>query len=199
MLLPPVVKGIVLGDSGSGKTSVILSYFQGTRVGASTIPTAGVDFYRRDVIVDSQQYRLQMWDTAGQERYRGVSVSYIRRADVVLLFFAVDCVDSFRNVPEWAELIDRSKTGPGVAVVLVGNKADLAETRTVAGADAEECAARYGWPYCETSALTGEGIGSLVDVAVCEVVRRKGDALDAAEGATVPLGEERPQKTAKCC
>jgi GTPase SAR1 family protein len=54
MSLPPAVKAIVLGDSGSGKTSVILNCFHGTRVGASTIPTAGVDFYRRDLIVDSQ-------------------------------------------------------------------------------------------------------------------------------------------------
>jgi small GTP-binding protein len=194
------VKAIVVGDTVVGKTSVILNHFHGTPAGAS-LSTVGVDYQKGDIVVDSQQYQLQVWDTAGQDRFRSISVSYFRRADVILLFFAIDSRDTYNHLTGWADSIDHNKADSSVPVILVGNKADLVERRAVQTAEAEELAARFSWPYRETSALTGEGIKDLFELAVREVIARRAEVPEAiAEPPVVKLEEVQPaQKEKKCC
>ena len=60
------VKVLVVGDSGSGKTCLLLRLTEDC-FPATFIATVGVDV--KIVEVEGKQVKLQIWDTAGQERY----------------------------------------------------------------------------------------------------------------------------------
>jgi Ras-related protein Rab-1A len=70
------------------------------------------------------------WDTAGQERFRTITSSYYRGAHGIIVVY--DCTDqeSFSNVKQWLEEIDRYACD-NVNKLLVGNKCDLTTKKVV--------------------------------------------------------------------
>jgi small GTP-binding protein len=64
--------------------------------------------------------RLQ-WDTAGQERFRTITSSYYRGAHGIIVVFDVTDQESFNNVKQWLNEIDRY-ANENVNKLLVGNK-----------------------------------------------------------------------------
>jgi len=121
------------------------------------ISTIGVDFKIKTLNIDGKTVKLQIWDTAGQERFRTITSSYYRGAQGIILVY--DCTEreSFNNVKQWMGEIDRY-AGENVNKLLVGNKCDLKEQKTVDSAAAKEFADSYGIPFIETSAKTAENV-----------------------------------------
>jgi Ras-related protein Rab-4B len=64
-----LLKFIIIGDSGTGK-SCILQNFLGGRFEKDSLHTVGVEFASKVVDIGKKRIKLQIWDTAGQERFR---------------------------------------------------------------------------------------------------------------------------------
>jgi Ras-related protein Rab-1A len=94
---------------------------------------------------------------AGQERFRTITSSYYRGAQGIILVY--DCTDreSFNNVKQWMGEIDRYAC-ENVNKLLVGNKCDLVDEKTVEAQTAEEFAKTYSIPFIETSAKTAHNV-----------------------------------------
>lgn len=73
---------------------------------------------------------LLQWDTAGQERFRTITSSYYRGAHGIIVVYDVTDTDSFNNVKQWMQEIDRY-AAEGVNKLLVGNKSDLTDKKVV--------------------------------------------------------------------
>ena len=74
-----LVKLLLIGDSGVGKSSLLLRFIDDAFEEVS--PTIGVDYKQRLVSSkDGKRLRLTIWDTAGQERFRTLTSSYYRGA-----------------------------------------------------------------------------------------------------------------------
>jgi small GTP-binding protein len=84
----------------------------------------------RTIELDGKSIKLQIWDTAGQERFRTITSSYYRGAHGIIVVY--DCTDqeSFNNVKQWLEEIDRYACD-NVNKLLVGNKFDLTTKKVV--------------------------------------------------------------------
>ena len=66
-------KLLVVGDSGVGKSSLLLRYSDDSFT-PSFRSTIGVDFKLKSTETqDAKTVKLQIWDTAGQEKYGGLS------------------------------------------------------------------------------------------------------------------------------
>ncbi|XP_020594482.1 ras-related protein RIC1-like, partial [Phalaenopsis equestris] len=117
----------------------------------SYISTIGVDFKIRTVEQDGKTIKLQIWDTAGQERFRTITSSYYRGAHGIIVVYDVTDQESFNNVKQWLNEIDRYATD-SVNKLLVGNKCDLTDERVVAYEAGKALADEVGIPFLETSA-----------------------------------------------
>uniref|UniRef100_A0A8C6KPJ9 RAB26, member RAS onco family n=1 Tax=Nothobranchius furzeri TaxID=105023 RepID=A0A8C6KPJ9_NOTFU len=73
-------KVMLVGDSGVGKTCLLVRFKDGAFLAGSFISTVGIDFRNKVLTIDGVKVKLQIWDTAGQERFRSVTHAYYRDA-----------------------------------------------------------------------------------------------------------------------
>ncbi|KAI3444373.1 hypothetical protein Pfo_001038 [Paulownia fortunei] len=151
-----VFKVVVIGDSAVGKTQ-LLSRFAKNEFCLDSKSTIGVEFQTRTVNIKSKVIKAQIWDTAGQERYRAVTSAYYRGALGAMLVYDVTKRQSFDHVARWVEEL-RAHADNSIVIMLVGNKADLVDLRTVPTEDAVEFAENQGLYFFETSALSGDNV-----------------------------------------
>jgi len=149
-------KFIIIVDAACGK-SCILHRFIDDKFKKESTHTIGVEFGSKIIEVGGQHVKLQIWDTAGQERFRSVTRSYYRGAAGAVLVYDITSRESYNHVNSWLEDA-RALANPDIAIVLVGNKIDLASEREVTFMEASRFAQENDLIFLETSALTGEGV-----------------------------------------
>jgi len=151
-----LLKVIILGDSGVGKTSLMNQYVH-KRFSAQYKATIGADFLTKEVMIEDKLVTLQIWDTAGQERFQSLGVAFYRGADACVLVYDITDAKSFDNLESWMDefLVHASpRNADTFPFVVLGNKADLASSRRqVSASKAKSWAASKGdIPSFETSA-----------------------------------------------
>ncbi|KAI9789532.1 MAG: Rab GTPase ypt7 [Piccolia ochrophora] len=151
-----LLKVIILGDSGVGKTSLMNQYVN-KKFSASYKATIGADFLTKEVLIDDRLVTMQLWDTAGQERFQSLGVAFYRGADCCVLVYDVNNSKSFDTLDSWRDefLIQASPKDPeSFPFVVLGNKIDVEENkRTISSKRAMAfCQGKGGIPYFETSA-----------------------------------------------
>ncbi|NWJ03908.1 RB27B protein, partial [Crypturellus undulatus] len=176
-----LIKLLALGDSGVGKTTFLYRYTD-NKFNPKFITTVGIDFREKRVVYSSRgsngapgkafKVHLQLWDTAGQERFRSLTTAFFRDAMGFLLMFDLTSQQSFLNVRNWMSQLQANAYCENPDIVLVGNKADLADQREVNERQAKELADKYGIPYVETSAATGRAVAEAVEALLDLVMRR---------------------------
>jgi Ras-related protein Rab-2A len=86
--LPPPASQIIIGDTGVGKSCLLLQ-FTDKRFQQVHDLTIGVEFGARMVKIEEKNIKLQIWDTAGQESFRSITRSYYRGAAGALLVYDI--------------------------------------------------------------------------------------------------------------
>jgi len=197
-----LLKIIILGDSGVGKTSLLNQYISkkfDTRYKA----TIGADFMTKDLDVDGTLVTLQIWDTAGQERFQSLGSAFYRGADACILVFDLTSTESFQHLDSWHDEFV-IQAGPNKDFVLIGNKSDLEDKRTVL-----QKAAR-GWtqkhttdeespvPYFECSAKENVNVEAAF-MAVARNALKKSAEDDVFVAPTVAVTGAPASKPKKGC
>lgn len=151
-----LIKLLLIGDSGVGKSCLLLRFADDSFT-PSFITTIGIDFKIRTIELDGKRIKLQIWDTAGQERFRTITTAYYRGAMGILLVYDVTDERSFQNIKNWIKNIEQHAT-EGVTKMLVGNKCDMIDKRTVDPERGQALANEYGIPFLETSAKNNTNV-----------------------------------------
>ena len=193
-------KIVMIGDTGVGKTAICNRFIHGEFT-AQMASTVGVDFTRKKVTVDGQTASLVIYDTAGQEVFKSLAPQYYRDADVALVVFSLISEETFAGAANWIKEIEA--TNPTVSLVLVGNKVDMEDKRTVSFEEATKMAEENDLPYFETSAATGQCIDELYD-EVARIFfgnRREGARLTQSQtsSASTSLAEDIEIMHRKMC
>ncbi|MHA1819345.1 MAG: GTP-binding protein [Promethearchaeota archaeon] len=149
-------KIIVAGAKAVGKTSLIRRYVTG-KFSIDTLSTIGVDFMTKNVNVKGKEIHFSIWDFAGEGRFRQLFPSYMSGASASLILFDITNRETFEELKEWLELINKS--APEMVKILVAAKIDLADQRKVSKEEAEQFMADNKLDYyIETSAKAGLGV-----------------------------------------
>jgi len=169
---PLVVKLMLIGDSGVGKTSLLMRWSEGG-FNPKFMSTIGIDFRQKYLTVDNRNLKVQVWDTAGQERFRVIAKAYYRGSMGLLMVFDVTDRKSFDNVTGWIKSVQETVVylDKKLQILLVGNKVDLKEKRVVTEQEAKDLAAKFGAQYIETSAKSETGVDQVFDVVLKEVMK----------------------------
>lgn len=163
-------KLLIIGDSGVGKSSLLLRFADNTFTG-NYITTIGVDFKIRTVEIDGERVKLQIWDTAGQERFRTITSTYYRGTHGVIVVYDVTSGESFANVKRWLHEIDQNCEV--VNRILVGNKNDTPESKVVLTEDAQRFADQMSIQLFETSAKENINVEEMFMAITRQVLRSK--------------------------
>jgi small GTP-binding protein len=159
----PVVNIFLLGDSLTGKTSIVNSFF-GVSFSEQQMKTIGIDNYIKEIeLKNRKKIKIQIYDTAGQEQYRSNAFTILKtKCEGIVLIYSITDEDSFNNIFEyWINelngIIDLSK----YPIYFIGNKCDLDEERLITHEQGEKASTKYKFKFMETSAKTNINIQEL--------------------------------------
>jgi Ras-related protein Rab-7A len=192
-----MIKMLVIGDSGVGKTSII-NQFVNREFSTRYNPTIGTDWLSRQVELDGKFLTVQIWDTAGQERFRALGRSFYRNTEICAIVYDITSESSFASLGEWHENFinfagERSEEAP---ILLLGNKVDEASMRVVAPERAQTIAEEKGMLFFEVSAKTSEGVGGAFEAGLRKLLERR--APREATIAPVASVAEPTQSSCQC-
>jgi small GTP-binding protein len=134
-----MLKILVIGNSYSGKTSIVNRFVQG-RFDPNYKATVACDFSLKILKMEETEVRLQLWDLVGQDsRVGGINKLFCRGALGALVVADISNRESIESTIRWKEQVDMNatlKNGEPIPMILVVNKFDLVEN--VAEEDLEE-------------------------------------------------------------
>ncbi|XP_069704839.1 ras-related protein Rab-32-like [Periplaneta americana] len=122
----PTFKVLVVGNAGTGKTSLALRYVH--KYKGITKPAVGYDFFLKSVKVgDKTVMKMELWDLPGSDRSALLTRTMYRKTDGVMIVFDITKRNTLADVLWWKEDINRKLIAMNKTVpfILVGNKCDL--------------------------------------------------------------------------
>lgn len=88
---------------------------------------------------------------------------YYRGASAAVVVYDITHPSSFERAKKWVSELRQNVANAALVIALVGNKADLADQRSVPESDAREYAAEAGLLYFESSAKDNVNVTELFD------------------------------------
>ena len=199
-------KLIVIGDSGVGKSCLTTKavknnfedYYQAT---------VGFEFLTFNMKINDMVVKMQIWDTCGQEIYRSLISNFYRNSSLAVILYSIDNRESFEHAENWLSDL-KSQANPEVRIFLVGNKADLEDSRQVSKEEGEKYKEDQNLDlFMETSAKTGYNAKNvLIEAAKILYADYLKYIENNPQGENVPgqvkkntLKKEEEKKKKKCC
>jgi small GTP-binding protein len=194
------VKVVVLGDTGVGKSSLVLKFATGNFKPYSE-STIGASFMSKIIQTRSGgSVKFQIWDTAGQEKYRSLAPMYYRGAAAAIVVYDITRADTFKTLRSWVDEL-RAQGPKDIAIAVAGNKADMSDAREIDTKTGKEFAEEIGAIFMETSAKDSLNVDEVfVGIAAKLPAPPKSDPESITlKSATRNLQQQQAAQKKKCC
>ncbi|KAE9467752.1 hypothetical protein C3L33_00271, partial [Rhododendron williamsianum] len=162
-------KLVLLGDMGTGKTSLVLRFIKGqffdnqVKIPDRSVmqePTIGAAFFTQILSLSEATVKFDIWDTAGQERYHSLAPMYYRGAAAAVVVYDMSSMDTFVRAKKWVQEL-KKQGNPNLILALVANKSDLETEREVDSEEGQQLSQENGMFFIETSAKASVNINEL--------------------------------------
>ena len=193
-----IIKTILIGDAGVGKTSFAKKL---TNVGIrnNEISTIGVDFFNLDAIVDNQKIRLCIWDAAGNEKFIHLVKNYFRDNAFCYVVYDVCNYKSFSSVQKWIDVYKSNNYNINTSIVILANKIDLHQKRTVSKEDGLLLAKKNNALFFEISLKNSIGLDNLIKEPVQKLLEIYKNNPETLENNGFKYIKIEKKKKKKCC
>ena len=91
-------KLVMLGETFTGKTSLVLRFAEGYYKESARNPTVGAFFVTKRLTVQGMTAKIQIWDTAGQEQFKKLAPMYYKSAAAAIICYDVTSPKSFETL-----------------------------------------------------------------------------------------------------
>ena len=163
-------KVILVGNTGTGKTSILYNFVNGMNDCLNVTPTIGIDFGTKKIVMENNKIKLNLWDTAGLERYRSITRSYFRSIAGAVIVFDLTNRESFNKIPIWKNEIIENSHNKDIQFILVGNKSDLYNKIVVSDYEIEELSYRLKIDFVKTSVINNHNINYIFEKITCKIL-----------------------------
>uniref|UniRef100_A0A158PCB8 Ras family protein n=1 Tax=Angiostrongylus cantonensis TaxID=6313 RepID=A0A158PCB8_ANGCA len=131
-------KLVVCGCGGVGKSALTVQFVQGQFV--SSYDATIEDSYRKHLVIDGEDCRVEILDTAGTEQFSGLRDLYVRNGQGFILVYSVNDQDSLDELHEIRNMIVRIKKDFNVS----DSNGSRGKQDGFATCGAGECEQRFG-------------------------------------------------------
>ena len=171
------IKVILVGESGTGKTSLINSaqgnvFYEGTQ-----LPTIICSFIKVELTISEKEYCINLWDTIGQEKYRSLTNLFLNGSKIVIFVFDITSKDSFEQLDYWFDLIQQ-QIGKDIIKGIAANKIDLFEYQKVEEDIIDEYSKEKGVKYSYTTATDIKGFKEFLTNLLLDYLEKNKDKSD---------------------
>ena len=174
------IKIVVLGSSGTGKTSFCNLWINNT-FSEEYKATVMSEFSFKMYNYKGNYYKVQVWDLAGQDKNIYTSKVFTKGAHGCLILYDTQDKKSFENTIKWKKTVDDNTTfidGTPLPIVLVQNKIDLVEAEALEG-DEEELKKFVDenkfLTFTRTSCKNNQNVNETMDFLLANIIDRLED------------------------
>ena len=168
------LKIIIVGDSGTGKTSFVNRYIL-NKFADNYQATIATQFSSKILQLNGITYRLQFWDIAGQDRNVATTNIFCKNANGIVLCSEINDKKTLENTLIWKKSIEQNIDVTNVPMIIIQNKCDLLGNESEYNKGIEELK-EFGEKNgvvnsFRTSALNGFGIKESMDFLINEIIQ----------------------------
>ena len=203
------IKIIIVGNSGTGKTSFVNKFIH-NKFAQTYSPTIASQFSYKIVKIKDKIYRVQFWDIAGQDKNPETTRVFCNNTKGIILCCEVNKNQTRDDTIKWKESIEKNIDLEKIPIILVENKCDLmGDDESKYNKDLEQLnifGENNKISKCfRTSALNGFNVEESINFLINEIIEIRGDNFVNPRKDSVALKKEvhqtgvRNQEKNKCC
>ena len=166
------IKVILIGESGTGKTSLI-NATMGLKFKESLESTTTNSFSSKTITINKKEYTLNLWDTIGQEKFRSLTKIFIKDSKIVILVYDITRKASFNELNFWLKMI-QDILGDEPILGICGNKSDLFVQEQVKEAEVKKYSEEKNIPFKLTSAKNPISFNKFLEDLVQKYLEKRG-------------------------
>ena len=192
------IKVILVGESGTGKTSLIniamgMKFVEGTE-----LSTSAATFVTKIIKIGGKSYTLNLWDTIGQEKFRSLTKIFIKDSKIVIFVYDITRKDSFKELNYWFKTI-QDVLGDTAVLGIAGNKHDLFMREEVKEEVAEKYAEEKGVPFKLTSAKNPLSFNTFLEDLLKKYIEKSGGVIENSDGKKLEDNKDKQDTGRRFC
>ena len=166
------IKVILIGESGTGKTSLI-NATMGLKFKDTIESTTTNSFSSKTITINNKEYVLNLWDTIGQEKFRSLTKIFIKDSKIVILVYDITRKASFNELNFWLKMI-QDILGDEPVLGICGNKSDLFVKEQVKEEVVKKYSEEKNIPFKLTSAKNPLSFNKFLEDLVKQYLEKRG-------------------------
>lgn len=198
----PLIKIILIGKSGVGKTSIMRAFMNEVFID-SHLSTIGVDYRVKQIEVDGDMYKIQLIDTAGkEENILSNFKEYYRTANAFICVFDVtEPIDKVRENIRNArnQILNQGFPSDSFLLVIAGNKIENSEERKTSVEQGQTLASDFSSHFFEVSAKNNKYVDDLFQMTVKWVNEKTKDDYEAKAKRLLENNSKKKEDKKECC
>ena len=162
---------LLIGDSTSGKTQLLLRYVD-EFFPEMHLATIGVEFKSKKIKLNDININLQIWDSVGQERFRSISKNLIINSNGLIFVYDIANKSSFSLIKDIYENIKDIKP-ENVKVIIVGNNKEMENERQVSKDMVKSFCEKHNIESIEVSSRLGTNVSKCFETLTKLIIGNK--------------------------